>query len=188
MHISFAWHTIEIQHWTTVKELLEFLDTCNSGRLLLGENVEQEVDFFSVVVNLKNIEYAELIQPQHNRFGLGICSQVLGLKPHLLPLPDLRLLVLGFNSETIFFSVSDLEVVSKISLGYSPFHSFLHVDHLGVILAFHEIGVVALLENGSEVWRYEKDIIVDFSVDANKLNLKFMDSPPITLDLLSGSR
>ena len=189
MNFSFAEHIVEIQSWTTKTEMLNFLAQCDAGRLVLGKDVEQEVAFYSATVHL---DYSALANSNWNaargdRFGVGLCSEGQGLRPHLLLLPEKQVLVFGFNAEVVGISVRDQEILFRIAFDYLPFRSFIHLWQQETILAFHEIGVVALTEEGKELWRYDKDVITGCTVDIRNLHLKFMDSPSVSINIASGS-
>lgn len=156
--------------------MLQFLAKCDSGSLLLGEDAEQETQFFSALVSL---EWSRL-----HHFGIGICSESHGLLPHLLLLPNSDILLFGFNNEVSAVSIKTRKVAFTIKLD-SLFYSFLYMRR-GVILAFYEIGVMAITESGRKLWKYEKDIIMDAYIESGKLHLKFMVDPPVSLNILSG--
>lgn len=189
MRLSFAGHIIEIQTWETKGDMMNFLANCNAESLVLGEDAEEEVGFYSASIHLN---YSAKLYPIWNeligsRFDVGVCSEGHGLKPHLLMLSEKQLVIFGFNSEVVGISIKNREVSFRTSLDYSLFRSFVHLSQVEIVLAFHEIGVVALTEDGKELWKYSEDVIIDSLIDRDTLQLSFMDSPPVSINVLSGS-
>lgn len=41
------------------------------------------------------------------------------------------------------------------------FHALLYLGRYPMLVVRNEIGVVALAEDGQELWRYEKDLVTD---------------------------
>ena len=180
MLVSFAQHTIELKSWETSQGMIEFLQGCDAGSpLFLGEDSAQENSFYSAVVNL------DWNRASVQRFGIGIYSGDHGLKPHLLLQPDGQTLVLGFNNEAVGVSINDKRELFRISLD-SLFRSFVLLSQKKIILVFHEIGVVAIAIEGQELWRYDKDIITECRIEGESLQLKFMDSPSVNLNIPTG--
>jgi len=120
-------------------------------------------------------------------FGVGICAEDHGLSPHMLLLPESDMLLLGFNREVSGVSVKKRKIDFRIELDYL-FSCFLQLKDCGLILCFHEIGVVAIGVDGREWWRYSQDIIEDALVAGDKLQIKFMDKSWVCLDILSGAK
>lgn len=97
------------------------------------------------------------------------------------------MLLLGFNREVSGVSVKKRKIDFRIELDYL-FSCFLQLKDCGLILCFHEIGVVAIGVDGREWWRYSQDIIEDALVAGDKLQIKFMDKSWVCLDILSGAK
>jgi hypothetical protein len=154
--------------------MMNVLSKYEGGHLILGESAEQQTAFYLVTIHLG--------WNGRHRFGIGLCSEEYGLKPHLLLQPELSQLLLGFNHEVVAVGVKDRNIHFRILLD-SLFHSFLALEQC--ILIFHEIGVNALDNRGQAIWEYEADVIEDFEIIGNHLNLTFMDAPPVSLNLHS---
>lgn len=178
MQVTFGNNTITLQVWETKSEMLSYLSKCEAGSLLLGEDADQEMHFYSATVRLG--------QAGVNCFGIGICSEGHGLTPHLLLQPDAEVMVFGFNQEVVGINVKERKINFKIPL-VSLFYNFLTLNQRQLILVIHEIGVVAITEEGKEIWRYDKDIINDWVIEDDKLHLKFMDAPPVSIEISSGA-
>ena len=179
MFISAEEHTIKFNTWKTERELAHALASCDAGSIVLGDDVEDAREFYSATAYLK--------WPKTNEghFGVGICSESHGLMPHLLMRSNTNLLVFGLNSEAVGISLVERRQCFRMGLD-ALFHSFIQLKEQKLILVLHEIGVVAITEDGSELWRYSKDVIVDFTVEQSVISLNFMDSPPVSLELASG--
>lgn len=78
-------------------------------------------------------------------------------------------------------------IAFRIELDYR-FSCFLQLKDCGLILCFHEVGVVAIGVDGRERWRYSQDIVEDAVVAGDKLQIKFMDESSVCLDILSGAK
>lgn len=106
----------------------------------------------------------------------------------MLLLPESDILLLGFNREVSGVNVKKQKIAFIIEL-YYLFYCFSQLKDCGLILCFHEIGVVALVGvDGRERWRYSQDIIEDAVVAGDKLQIKFMDGSSVCLDILSGDK
>jgi hypothetical protein len=189
MFLSFGQHIVTLQRWETKQDMLDFLARCSAGSLVLGEEAEQEVEFFSATIHLNYCctFREERDGSREQRFGIGVCSEADVPKPHLLLRSAEKIMVFGFNREVVGVDVESKEIKFRVRFIYSPFRSLVYLDQYGIILAFHEIGVVALTGDGVELWRYEQDVIVDSMVDGDKLHLRFMDSPPVTISVRNGA-
>ena len=179
MLISFAEQTFKLNAWGTKRELAYTLANCDAGSMTLGEDIEEPHKFYSVIA------YLEWPKTDAGHFGIGICSEDHGLVPHLLLQPRTDLVVCGFNSEAVGIDIKSTKTNFRILLD-SLFSSFVSLTRQKVILIFHEIGVVAITQDGKELWRYSQDVIVDYKIREDSLELNFMDSPPLTLDLGNG--
>jgi len=155
------------------------LSQCDLGSILLSEDADSEQKFYSALVHFQwlGIHY----------FGVGICAEDRGLSPHMLLLPESDMLLLGFNREVSGVSVKKRKIDFRIELDYL-FSCFWQLKDCGLILCFHEIGVVAIGVDGREWWRYSQDIIEDAVVAGDKLQIKFLDKSWVCLDILSGAK
>jgi hypothetical protein len=167
--------------------MLNHITKCDSSTIVLGEDAEQELEFYSAIVHLNYTvrvdEQSQESSPDY--LGIAICSEGHGLKPHLVLLPR-QTLAVGFNREVVGISVSNKQILFRLRFD-TLFRSFLYLDEMDTLLVFNEIGVVALAASGVELWRYEKDIITDCLINEGKLYMNFMDSPQVMLRLSSGA-
>jgi len=70
----------------------------------------------------------------------------------------------------------------------SLFRAFSFLKKYGIILVFHEIGVIAINENGQDIWSFDEDIIENCVIDNGSLSLTFLDADPVTLDIFHGNQ
>ncbi len=159
--------------------MIHFLSNCGDGNVLLGKDAEQISDFYAVKVDS---DWEGL-----NSFGISIYSEGHGLEPHLLVQPERNKLIIGFNSEVIGIDTAERKVGFQIRLS-SLFRFFSVLNKYGMILVFHEIGVIAVSETGQEIWRFDEDIIENCAIDNDSLSLTFMDAEPMTLNIFDGTR
>jgi hypothetical protein len=179
MLVSTAEHTIRLNAWGTKRELAYTLGSCDAGSILLGDDIEEAREFYSAVV------YSEWPKTSAGCFGIGICSGGHGVVPHLLLRGNTPVLAFGFNSEAVAINIEQRSKCSSIGLD-SMFISFIHVRDEKIVLILHEIGVVAMNEDCQELWRYCRDVIVDFRIEPGRLALNFMDCAPVNLELANG--
>jgi len=159
--------------------MMHFLSNCGDGNILLGKDAEQISDFYAVKVDS---DWEGI-----NSFGIGIYSEGHGLEPHLLVQPERNKLIIGFNSDVIGIDTTKRKVRFQIRLS-SLFRSFSFLKKYSMILVFHEIGVIAVSENGQEIWSFDEDIIENCAIDNDSLSLAFLDAEPVTLNIFDGTR
>ena len=179
MLMTFAEQTMKIDSWETEREMVYALDHCDAGRILLGGDAEEPRKFCSVIA------FLDWPKTSTSRFGIGVRSEDHGVDPQVVVQADTDLLVFGFNNEVV--GIKDRCVSFKITL-CSSFSSFLALNDKNMLLAFHEIGVVALSRDGRELWRYDQDVVVDWNIRGHSLFLTFMDATPVALNLEKGER
>lgn len=178
MHIAFREHLIEVSRWDSREQMVRYLRTdCAAGNILLGEDAELAVEFYTATLYLGSKE---------TRFGIGICSEGYGLTPQMLLLLESDMLMFGFNREVVAFSIVDMKVQFTVDL-VAPFYRFLTIPGRSVILVLYEIGVIALSCDGRYLWQYDKDIITDYRIADDQLIIEMMDSPTVAIDLSTGT-
>ena len=94
-------------------------------------------------------------------------------------------MIFGFNSEVVGISIEEKRQRFRIGLD-GLFRAFIQLKEEKIILVSQEIGVVAMAEDGEELWRYSKDVVIDFRIEQSTVILTFMDSPSVSLDLSNG--
>jgi len=179
MRIVFGQHNLHFKGWSSEEEMIHYLSSCKAGYVILGQDAKQYREFFSTTLFLGFSGTSS--------FGIGVLSEGHGLVPHVLLLPKKKELLFGLNSQAASLRVEEGSVGFRIQLD-SLFRSFLHLDESETILVFHEIGVIAIDENGNEKWTYAKDILEDGFLSKGCLRLKFVDGLSVRLSLATGEQ
>jgi hypothetical protein len=177
MYLTFADYYIDISSKKTKNEMSNLLNKCNTGHIILGDETEYENGYYTIVVHLDS--------NKKDLFGIGIISEGHGLIPHILLNSSKKKLFIGFNSETVIVDCMKKIVDFRISLN-SLFYQFLYLNNPRIILVLHEIGLVALTEEGREIWKYDGDIIQSYKIEEGNIFLEFLDNEPVKLSLLNG--
>ena len=186
MFFSFEEHVLSVRSWESKTAMAASLAECD-GHILLGEDAEQQAEFYAVMISMHySAKKVSEIGPFDN-FAIGVISQILGLKPHLLMIPERSKLLLGFNSQVVIFDVMRPDTYMSVSLNFSPFRSFFRLDSSELILVFHEIGVLALDFNGDVHWKHDRGVITDAMLIKEVLRLEFMDEAPMSIDIKTGA-
>lgn len=168
---------INWQLWDSRREMLSYFESCE-GYFLFGENAQQEAGFYGLIVY---DDWSGL-----HKFGIGIISEGHGLSPSFLGLHKTNMLIFGFNNEVVGFNTNTRTTAFNIVLE-SLFIRLIYISEQNIILLFHEIGVMAIAEDGNQLWEFSKDIITDATIQQNSLILIFMDSEPTKLRVTDGA-
>jgi hypothetical protein len=177
MFLTFTNHVIELKEYPSQAEMEQALKQCDLDSIILGEEIDIPDQF-----------YTAIIQPQTaglHYFGVGICAEGYGLKPHFLPLPQSNIILFGFNNQVVGINVNKREIAFKINLN-SLFYYFLPIPEKQIILIVQELDIVAINEDGKELWRYGKDVITETSINGENVQLNFMDESAACLNVISG--
>jgi len=178
LRISFGKNSLGIRSWETESEMISFLQHCDGGSALLGQDAEQRAGFVSI-----DVQYNESPWPC---FGVGMVSEGHGLSPQALLRPERQVVIIGLNKQIVGVDVDNREVCFEMDLD-SLFFCFLSVDSLQIILVFHEIGVTAIKEDGSVIWQFSRDVIETWDIGDEWLSIEFVDIAPMRIHLVSGA-
>lgn len=163
------------QSWNSKSLLLSHLAECPVS-VVIGRDVEAPRGYYSS--SLEGISHPIQI-------GIIVNQQK---APSLLLLPLARRIFVGHDQS---ISIVDLESSSllKTTLLEGIFFEFLHIEEMGLILVLHELGCMALSEQGEVLWRYiTRDILEGWSVVGNRLKLIIMDDDTsVILSLENGA-
>lgn len=185
MLVAIEEHALEFHTWSDKSAMLQFVNRVDGKGLILGEDAEQELEFYSVMVYF---DYACKIPNLRNTalksWCIGLISEGHGLKPQLLSLPN-RTLVCGLNHQVIGISPESREIVFRHRFD-TLFHAVFYLSRYPMLIVRNEIGVVALAEDGHELWRFEKDLVTDCILNEPHIELHFLDTAPVVLDLSTG--
>jgi predicted transport protein len=163
MKNNFNGYKINFTVIDTKSELIESLARFKNNSLLIGQDSEVENKFTLIEL------YKDDISDSY--FGIGIISES-SIKPEYLMVKSANKLFLGFNKEVNFFDIQKKENEIKIELG-TRFSTFIEVEN--IILIMFETGCLSVTQNGNEIWKIDKDVVEDFTIDGNLLELRFID-------------
>ena len=177
MLVTFNDKYFELTSCDSKRDLIEILNQCSEGNLLLGENDEQEENFFAIQVHSGK---------EDKKFGIGVVSEGYGLIPSILAIPTNSSLFIGFNSEFVIIDCGSKSIRYSTKLG-SLFFQFIHFPQHKIVMVLHELGLLAISEEGKEIWEYDAhDIIQDYQIEGNLINLELMDNPSARISILNG--
>jgi hypothetical protein len=140
---------------------------------VLGANIEAPREFF--VLNIR--------WPGGQACRLCIASAGIGVSPAWLFRDDT--VFVGYNDE-VAISRSDRPVV--VSALMSLFRTFVACEQCNHCCVVCETALVALSDEGAEVWRIDTDLITDLAVSGSKARLGFDSVESMTIDLTTGTR
>ena len=188
MLLAINQHAVEVESWEDKSAMLSFLRKYDMPTMILGEDADQELEFFSAIVH---VNYAARSQDSNGEssntsWGIAVISEGQGVKPQLVGLPE-DVLVFGLNHQIVGLSIVRRNEVFRYSFD-SLFHAFLYSPKQQILIVRNEIGVVALTESGNELWRFDRDVITDCKIshDSSRIEMTFIDSTPVVLDLVTG--
>jgi hypothetical protein len=142
---------------------------------MLGENAEAPREFFCI----------EIREDERAIANIGILSIGVGIKPSWL-LYDGKLFI-GFNDCIAVFTLKSFTFQREICL-MSLFYEFISLQQCAHLCVVCETAVVAVLLDGSIIWRKDTDLITNYKIEDNIMKLDFMDTPSFELNLLSGKQ
>lgn len=178
-------HALEFQTWGDKSSMLQFVSRCDGGGLILGDDAEQELEFYSVMVYVDyGCKTPNSRDTALNSWCIGLISEGHGLKPQLLAMPN-RTLVFGLNHQVIGISPESRDILFRHRFD-TLFHALFYSRRYPMLVVRNEIGVVALAEDGHELWRFEKDLVTDCILSDSHIELHFLDTAPVVLDLSTG--
>jgi hypothetical protein len=178
LNLTFGEHLLRMRAWPTRQELEEFLAECGGGQEMLGAKTQYPQRFYSVTL----FPHGRLDE----RSGIGICSESPDLPPHLLLKPESHLLYVGYNNEVAAIGVPEGGIRFCFPCDWL-FSHFVDLCDWKIILAFYEVGILAVSEEGEQLWSVSTDIIVDWAVDGDRLRLELLEAAPMLLDLRTGA-
>lgn len=118
---------------------------------------------------------------------IGLCADISGAGYEGIIVPETQMAFIGYDCEVIVVDLISREVIRSVKF-LSTFFQFLHLEPQGLVLAIHELGLVALTKNGSVKHEfYTPDIVVDWHVVGNLVFLSLYESGKLKLNLLDGT-
>jgi len=176
MRVTFGAHFLTLRSWKSKGEMIQALRDIDARTVTLGQQCEYEKEFYSCVVHL---------EPPAQNLGICVLSEGQGAIPNLLLQPENGVLVFGFNREVVGIRVPDGQIAFQTELP-STFYSFTPLREWQMILAFHELGVAALRDDGRALWKFRIDVLTTHSVEGDSLRLESMEGNAVLLDLVTG--
>ncbi|MEM5948952.1 hypothetical protein WKV44_10415 [Spirochaetia bacterium 38H-sp] len=174
MKNNFNNYRINLTIMDSKSELLEYLARFKNNSLLLGQDSEVEDTF--TLIELYQDDISDIY------FVIGIISES-SIKPEYLMAKGVNKLFLGFNREVNVFDIQKKENEIKIELG-TRFATFIEVEN--IILIMFETGCLSVTQNGSEIWKIDKDVVEDFIIDGSLLELCFIDEDSCKVSIKDG--
>ena len=157
--------------------LLEQLQECDQGNLLLGQEFEEPAEFYTLIIHHANTRHS---------FGVGILSPGYGLRPHVLPLAEQQIVMLGFANRVAGVRIDTRALQFQRKLD-ALFYGFVPVPSRGVVLAVSETGATALDLTGVPLWHHSQDIVTDWRLNGDSLDLDFLRAGSIRIHVRSGA-
>lgn len=179
MSVTFSSRPYRLQNWSSAQELAGFLSRCDAGSVLLSTGNTAPTALYSITLYLDD--------PIRERFGLGVLTDGESGMPHLLLKPQLGLVLVGVDRQVRGVDVEGRSVSFTVSCD-APFSQFIEVADAGVVLVFHRTGVVAIAEDGWELWRRNVGLIRDWACEEGTLYLRLEEGPNARLNVRSGAR
>jgi hypothetical protein len=178
MSITFADRPYRTQPWDSAAELAGFLSRCDAGSVFLQEDLPHPARLFSFTLYLAG--------NLGERFGLGVASAGETGIPQLLTKPEHGLVMVGVDRLVCGVDVESRSVSFRVDCE-GPFRQFVEVADASVTLVFHAAGVIALAEDGWELWRNNVGRILDWACEDGTLFLRLQDAPTAKLDVRTGA-
>lgn len=177
MRLSFRDWCIELHSHPSLTAKVELFDAAEKVDLLLCESKSDAKFLFEIKVFGCTGE--------DSNFSIGVLSQGHGIIPHLFPSPGTDLAWIGFDRRVAAVDLRSRKQVFEHELE-TVFRSFYHSENHQVVLAVHEIGILAFSMDGRRLWEFGKDIITRTSIGKDSIQLSFMDSPTVELSIRNG--
>lgn len=157
--------------------LLEQLQSCDQGSILLGKEFEEPAEFYTLIIHHANTRHS---------FGVGILCPGYGLRPHVLPLAAERSILVGFANRIAGVRIDTRGLEFQHNLD-ALFYGFIPVPSQGVVLAVIETGAVAVDPAGRKLWTHTEDIVTDWRTDGEWLDLDFLRAGSVRLHVRTGA-
>jgi hypothetical protein len=175
---QFGSYSIVIRTWESVAEWKAHLALADCDVVTFEDHESESIDIVSI--DLRSDRGGNVA------LRIGILADKHGIDVTPVVEPQFERLVIGYSQYAVIISLVDGVVRQKLCLE-SPFNSFKNVPSYGLLLVFHDIGVVAIDGTSAVRWAYSKDVITGATCEGNRLLLTFMDSPDVSLRIEDGS-
>lgn len=164
---------VKLTEWESHSEMLDKLR--HKALLTLKTSVESPWHFYNVDLPDVYHDFAVVIFSTGHKRPSGIW-----LEP-----PQKILLMCDGTIFKIDLATRKIEYSKKVT---TTLYEFLEFQSTGACIALHELGLVSLLPDGTEIWRADTGIIEDFRFkDDDRLVLKIMDEDSVEINLRTGA-
>jgi hypothetical protein len=179
VRVSSKQGVVDVRVWRTDAEMVKHVQLSKRHAVLGNPSAENLVGSFD--------HQSDIEEDPDASFAIGVLWTLGAFEPQLLilPLDQDRLILVGFDTEIVGLLWHTLEARFRIEFG-TYFRSMFYVKDLG-ILALEEIGVSLISTSGQKLWSFTGDVITEARLNGSRaLQLSFMDSPSVTVDIATG--
>jgi hypothetical protein len=180
MRVSLKHGIVDGRVWRTDAEMVKHVQLSKRHTILGGPSPDNLVGSFD--------RQSGIDEDADTTFSIGIRWTPDAFEPQVLVLPPDQdgLVLVGFDDEIVGLLWQTLEVRFRIEFE-TYFRSMLYMKDVG-ILALEEIGVSLIAASGQKFWSFTRDVITEARLNGSRaLELSFMDSPSVTVDIVSGT-
>jgi len=179
MYVNFLQYFLEVIQIESKNELVGLVRKSEFNHILLGDDAEIDNEFYLVKV----FDYNKSTAILH----IGIISEGLGLKPHMLFDYQEKSIYIGYNSNiaVIKFDV-DFDNYFIVNLN-SRFYNFVDIEKYHYVLVIKELGISALSYTGREVWSVDTDIIENYKITNDLIIMDLFENSTLKISLVDGS-
>jgi hypothetical protein len=118
--------------------------------------------------------------------GIGVCISIAGAGFAGIVTPENHRVFIGHDCTVSIIDLVSRKVIQSVNL-LGPFYEFLEWQPQGIVLAFHELGLVAIAGNGSVVRQlHAPEIVEEWHVIGNLVSLSLSGSKKMRFDLSTG--
>jgi hypothetical protein len=176
MLVSAGEFTVEVHEWGTHEAaMLDALASWGGGSIVLGSSPDR--------ARYYTAQFQRQSGVGRERFGVGVAAEWHGVYPQLM-LDASGPQLFGFDRNVVGVSLNDRRVTFVRDLGRGHlFSGFIPVPDRELTVIVTEIGVVAMGQGGTELARFERDLLRSYSLDGSKLHLDFGDPSSVDLEL-----
>lgn len=167
---------MEIIKWreNSVEELVLKLNKLNTNKLLLGKDGRAQEGLHIFQLSLNGIV----------KFAVGVITEGYWLEPQCKYVCG-RLLV-GFNEEIHIIDINNNE--NKIISTCSYFFQFEEMGDSDRIIGIFEIEIICFSLDGIIDWRYNTDLITEYSVKNSIIDITTFEGEKEMICLLTGKK
>lgn len=119
--------------------------------------------------------------------GIGVCIDIVGAGFAGIVTPENRRAFIGHDCTVDAIDLVSRKVTQSIDL-LGPFYEFLDWQPSGLVIAIHELGLIAFSDDGKiKLDAFVPDVVEDWKVLGNLLSLSLSDSRKMQVNLTTSS-